>query len=124
MPRGFSIVSFGWNANSITPSEEFSATSSVPKSLAVAGGVSRSKTLMWYALPTGGNPDGTHIAQDGAALQPEQTCSGKPVSSGLEGLVCKHRDRAYRAGTSPQELCNSKRSSAAERYWLLPRIHP
>jgi ATP-dependent DNA ligase len=56
---------------------------------------------MWYALPTGGNPDRTHIAQDGAALQPEQTCSGKPVSSGLEGLVCKHRDRAYRAGTSP-----------------------
>src|SRR5260370_41105925 len=84
MPRGFSIVSFGWNANSITPSEEFSATSSVPKSLAVAGGVSRSKTLMWYALPTGGNPDRTHIAQDGAALQPEQTCSGKPVSSGLK----------------------------------------
>ncbi len=101
MPRGFSIVSFGWNANSITPSEEFSATSSVPKSLAVAGGVSRSKTLIWYALPTDGNPDRTHIAQDGAALQPEQTCSGKPVSSGLEGLVCKHRDRAYRAGTSP-----------------------
>jgi ATP-dependent DNA ligase len=56
---------------------------------------------MWYALPTGGNPDRTHIAQDGAALQPEQTCSGKPVSSGLEGLVRKHRDRAYRAGTSP-----------------------
>ena len=23
------------------------------------------------------------------------------MSSGLEGLVCKHRDRAYRAGTSP-----------------------
>jgi hypothetical protein len=39
---------------------------------------------MWYALPTGGNPDKTHIAQDGAALQPEQTCSGKPVSSGLK----------------------------------------
>jgi ATP-dependent DNA ligase len=34
-------------------------------------------------------------------LEPEQTCSGKPVSSGLDGLVCKHRDRAYRAGTSP-----------------------
>jgi hypothetical protein len=32
-----------------------------------------------------------------------QSCSGKPANSGLrlEGLVSKHGDRAYRAGTSP-----------------------
>jgi bifunctional non-homologous end joining protein LigD len=46
-------------------------------------------------------PDGIFVSDFESKARSARSCSGKLANSGLRDLVSKHRDRAYRAGTSP-----------------------